>query len=118
MNHSSARVPFPTKTKFTAETAEVKAPSGRTYRLRELNGLQQAQADASSTGLTEAMYFRMGMAIDAIDDESIMTPETKPMLTALLASISGPDADMLVMAYVNAFSPKAEDLKNESTPVE
>lgn len=110
--------PIPTKTRFEPATTEVTGPSGRKYRLRELNALQQAQADSVATGLTESMYFRTGMAIDAIDDEPIVTPATKAMLTVLLSSISGPDADVLVMAYANAFNPKADDIKNELTPVE
>ena len=122
MNESTIPYPHavlvPSKTKFEPRTVEVIAPSGRKYTLRELTGYEQMQVDSGAESVQQSMYYRMAMAIEAVDDEKIRERVKRDHVDILLKSISGQDADFLVVEFAKAFSPlaQAEDIKNSPAP--
>ena len=56
--------------------------------------------------------------IDTIDGEKIKPPADKTFADALLRKLSGPDAEVLAMAYTKEFDPKlqGDEVKNSPTP--
>jgi TRAP-type uncharacterized transport system substrate-binding protein len=106
-------------TSFAPRTITVDdAPSGRKYVLRQLSAFEQMQADSVATGTMDAMYYRLGLSIAQIDDKLVAPRPTKAFTDVFLKSIPGDDADKLILAYANAFTPLAQaaTIKNESTP--
>jgi hypothetical protein len=111
-------VSIPSKNPFAPKIVEVTGPSGRKYTMRELSAFEQMQADSAAITPAEALYYRMGVAIVTIDDETITPRPTKDFVSVLLRKISGPDAEALVMAYTKEFTPQLQDteVKNSPTP--
>lgn len=105
-------------TKFEPRLAEVVAPSGRKYVLRELTIFEQMQADSASSTTAESIYYRMALSIESIDGEVLLRRQQKTTVDALMRALPGPDGDALVLEYVKAFSPasQTETVKNELTP--
>jgi hypothetical protein len=94
------------------------APSGRKYVLRQLSAFEQMQADSVATGTMDAMYYRLGLSISEVDGKLVAPRPNKVFTDVFLKSIPGDDADKLILAYANAFTPLAQatTIKNESTP--
>jgi hypothetical protein len=108
---------------FHQQETECKTGSGRTFTLRELTGAQQVMADSISGSTSDAMYFRLAVSLVSCDGTPFPPLASKagaratgPEIMHRLTYIRGSEADELVLAYVNAFQPTGEELKNESTP--
>jgi hypothetical protein len=109
---------------FHQQETECKTLSGRTFMLQELTGAQQVMADSISASTSDAMYFRLAVSLISCDGvpfppltSKAGAKATGPDIMRRLTYIRGSEADELVLAYVNAFQPTGEELKNESTPV-
>jgi hypothetical protein len=113
-------VAIPSKNPFAPKIIEVACPSGRKYTLRELSAFEQMQADGVALSPAEALYYRMAISVDTIDGQKIAPRPKKMNSDALLRSLSGPDAEALVMAYTKEFSPQltGDEVKNSGTPLE
>ncbi len=112
-------VTVPTRNPFAPRTIEVEAPSGRKYTLRELSSFDGVRADQASKSQSDAIYYRVGLAIDVIDGERIVKREKQAQVDVLLEKISDQDMQILCRAYANKFAPAIQedaDVKNSDAP--
>lgn len=101
---------------FTPKEVEHTCASGRTFKLRELSAFQQMSADSISDKYQSSLYCRMAMSLAGINGGPLPPAHSELMIKARLERLSGAEADELFLAYMKAFIPRGEDLKNESTP--
>ena len=102
--------------KFETSEQEHTCSTGRKFKFRELNAFEQMSADSISDKMQVALYYRAAFAIVSVDDEELVPARSDLDMRVRLESLAGSEADELVLAYVKAFQPKGDDLKNESTP--
>lgn len=90
--------------------------TGRTFVLRELNGLNSTNADAAAREPIAVISYRSAMAIQSING----VPEPPAMnsvdLESRLQRLSGRELRVISEKYATAFGLTDDDLKNESTP--
>jgi hypothetical protein len=115
--NASQNVPFPSED-FTRKAVTVDAPSGRTYVLRELNGYEQMQSDGGLETQGEIITYRVVMALEKVNNETIAPRVNRAALDMVLKRIPGVDLDFLMVKYATEFSPtkRVEELKKGSTP--
>lgn len=115
--NASPTVPYPTE-EFAPKMIDLEAPSGRKYTLRELSGYEQMQSDGGLETQSEIITRRIAMAIEKVNNETIMPRTTRIAQDVLLKRIPGVDLDFLMIKYVTEFSPtkRIDELKNESAP--
>jgi hypothetical protein len=102
--------------RFVSDTLEITAVSGRKYVLRQINALEQMNADSISDNMQASMYYRVAMSIESIDGQKQPPGNSDLVLNALLENIPGSDMNELILAVVKWTVPQAADLKNESAP--
>jgi hypothetical protein len=95
--------------------------TGRTVRVKELNGLQQALADGCVAGTQTQLlaYYRSAMAIvDLGDGRPVFEATGKALLDGRLQRLTGKEADELAFKYNKQFGAQMseDDVKNVSAP--
>lgn len=99
---------------FQPKEIDVETSSGKSYKLRQLNGAQQLNADSTQPATaSSSAYYRTVMSIAQIDGQEVTQAMSGVELKALLQALSGTDVDELLIAYVRAFAPQPAELKNE-----
>ncbi len=95
-----------------AESIEVQCKTGRTFTLRELNGLQSTNADKCAREPIAIISFRTAMAIRSIDgvEQSVATNDLE--LETRLQELTGRELRELIEKYAEAFALTDSDLGN------
>ena len=95
-----------------AETIEIQCKSGRTFTLRELNGLESTNADKCAREPLAIISYRTAMAIRSIDgvEQSVATNDLE--LDSRLQMLSGRELRELIEKYASAFALTDSDLGN------
>ena len=104
------------ESKFNAQEFEHTCKTGRTFKLRELSAWEQMNADSLSEKYQVSLYNRMAMALTAINGEELQPAWGEMQIRKRLEQMSGLEADELFLAFMKAFQPQGDELKNESTP--
>lgn len=74
-----------------AETIEVQCKTGRTFTLRELNGLESTNADKVAKEPLAVISYRVAMAIRSIDGVEQSVPVNDLELDGRLQELTGRD---------------------------
>jgi len=95
------------------DTIDINLRSGRVVTLRDLNGLEQTNADKAAREIMAIPSYRAAMAVSAIDGENVIPPKTDLELEAILSRFSGRELSQIVNAYGKNYGLTNEDLGNE-----
>jgi hypothetical protein len=101
---------------FSPKEHEYTTSTGRVFKFKELSAFEQMKADSMSDTVQGSMYYRMAASLISVDGQRVFALQKGFELRGTLERIRGSEADELVLAYVKAFTPSGEELKNESTP--
>jgi len=116
-----AKVPAPhAATHGRVVSTHVCESSGREISFVELNGLESMRVAKilESTNLIEMAYYRIGMAMQAIDGHSLPPATSMLLLDERLQRLTANELDELLGAYGRAFNTEAANLKNSLAPTE
>lgn len=98
------------------DTQEVLCQSGKRIVLRELNALQQTNADKAAELPIAIMSYRAAMAIVSINDEPLEPAKDNLAVETRLQRLSGRDLRQITEVYARSFQLTAEELGNEFRP--
>ncbi len=98
------------------DTQEVLCQSGKRIVLRELNALQQTNADKAAELPIAIMSYRAAMAIVSINDETLEPAKDNLAVETRLQRLSGRDLRQITEVYARSFQLTAEELGNEFRP--
>jgi|SRR6185312_141108 len=101
-------------------TFEVECETGRKFLVKELDGLEQINADMlvpEEARSDTSVYFRAAMAVTAINGTDLPKVHSRLEMTARLRMFSGRELDELVRKYYVETRPTKGELKNEPAPV-
>ncbi len=98
------------------ETQEVLCQSGKRIVLKELNALQQTNADKAADSPIAVMSYRAAMAMASINDETLEPAKDNLALETRLQRLSGRDLRQITEVYARSYQLTAEELGNEFRP--
>ena len=96
------------------ETREITCKSGKVVVIRELNALEQTNADRAAKDPLAILSYRAAMSIASIDGEPVGAAKNDLALDERLQKLSGRDLREISDAFVQEFQLTDDDLKNAS----